>query len=163
LEECFVFVDREGVAFSFPNSAVYFLGLHLDSGEAFPVAVQPPHAVVVVAAFPPPFAWHQVVVASCTAFHIDQREAEGHNEAFVVWDAAHKDLAALAGTALAFAPFVAGSSLRVVVVAAAFAALLALPKVFVVAHKAIAEQESAAAVVGVKHGREIAVAVRFRE
>jgi hypothetical protein len=163
LEECFVFVDREGVAFSFPNSAVYFLRLHLDSGEAFPVAVQPPRAVVVVAAFPPPFAWHQVVVASCTAFHIDQREAEGHNEAFVVWDAAHKDLAASAGTALAFAPFVAGFSLRVVVVAAAFAALLALPKVFDVAHKAIAEQESAAAVVGVKHGREIAVAVRFRE
>jgi hypothetical protein len=163
LEECFVFVDREGVAFSFPNSAVYFLGLHLDSGEALPVAVQPPRAVVVVAAFPPPFAWHQVVVASCTAFHIDQREAEGHNEAFVVWDVAHKDLAASAGTALAFAPFVAGFSLRVVVVAAAFAALLALPKVFDVAHKAIAEQESAAAVVGVKHGREIAVAVRFRE
>lgn len=163
MEECFVFVDREGVAFSFPNSAVYFLGLHLDSGEAFPVAVQPPRAVVVVAAFPPPFAWHQVVVASCTAFHIDQREAEGHNEAFVVWDAAHKDLAASAGTALAFAPFVAGFSLRVVVVAAAFAALLALPTVFVVAHKAIAEQESAVAVVGVKHGREIAVAVRFRE
>lgn len=126
------------------------------------MAVQPPRAVVVVAAFPPPFAWHQVVVASCTAFHIDQREAEGHNEAFVVWDAAHKDLAASAGTALAFAPFVAGFSLLVVVVAA-FAALLALPTVFVVAHKAIAEQESAVAVVGVKHGREIAVAVRFRE
>jgi hypothetical protein len=163
LEECFVAVavDREGVAFSFPNSAVYFLGLHLDSGKAFPVAVavQPPRAVV--AAFPPPYAWPQVVVASCMAFHIDQREAKGHNEAFVVWDA-HKDLAASAGTALAFALFGAGFSLRVVV--AAFAALLVLPKVFVVAHKAIAEQESAdVAVVGVEHGREIAVAVRFRE
>ena len=47
-----------------------------------------------------------------------------------------------------------------------FAALLVLPRVFVVAHKAIAEQESVAAVVvavAAKHGRETAVIVHFRE
>lgn len=115
-----------------------------------------------VAEFLPPLVWHQVVVASCTAFHIDPWAAEEDNEAFVVQNV-HEDSAASADTALAFAPRVTEFSHQVVV---PFADLLVLPRVFVVAHKAIAEQESVAAVavaVAAKHDMETAVIVHFRE